>query len=253
MKRKVEQAVNAISDSLKSWSSVNTITVLQGAEDLYDPYFFLSFDVYFEGSIPGVEERQAAFDYAGAFESSTFGSKDRFLVENIPVRIEYKDKERFQRIVEVSKNRNESYRDTGTYMFYRMQESELLFERSAWLPGMREELRSLGDDFWSELRGVFQTRMEHQLSDLSAGVFRNDPLFYLSSSAAFIRSVCSVLFAVNRAFEPGGRLLAERTLALTQLPEQFAGRFEAYLKAENHPERRRELAELMAKSIIRLP
>jgi hypothetical protein len=139
-------------------------------------------------------------------------------------------------------------------MFYRLKHGRVLYQKSEWLTEVRKDLDSFTDEFWSMLREAFQARMEHYLGDLNAAVARSDDLFYLLSSAGFIRSVCSVLFAINHRFEPSGRLLYEETSTLPVLPESFAGRFESLVRpsAALSASRRAEVAELLAKSIVAL-
>lgn len=255
MKARVESAVERIVGVLKQWPSVDTVTLVEtGSEDIYDPYFFVSLDVYYSGDIPEEDTRRAEFCDVFAFETLRLTRKDRFLLDDIPFRLEYKDIDRFSRIIRGAQEAGGSFRDNGTYMFYRLKHGRVLHQRSEWLSEVRKDLDSFTDEFWQMLRDAFQARMEHYLGDLSAAVIREDDLFYLISAAGFIRSVCSVLFAVNHRFEPSGRLLYEETRALPVLPESFHGRFDSLLRADRSltSERRAEVAELLAKSIISL-
>jgi hypothetical protein len=255
MKPRVESAVNQIISVLKRWDGVDTISLVEtGYEDIYDPYFFVSLDVYCAGEIPDVEARREEFPDVVAFESLQLTRKDRFLLDDIPFRIEYKNIERFNRIIQGAQGPGGSFRDSGTYMFYRLKYGQVLFQRSEWLTEVRTDLDSFTDEFWDMLREAFQARMEHYLGDLSAAVVREDDLFYLISSAGFVRSVCSVLFAINHRFEPSGRLLYDETRELPILPESFAGRFESLLRSSQtlSASRRAEVAELLAKSIVAL-
>ena len=73
------------------------------------------------------------------------------------------------------------------------------------------------------------------------------PSFLIESSPTL-----SFLFAVNRTFEPSARLLVEKVLELPRLPDGFRGRFESMLRddPELPRERKREIAELLVKSIL---
>jgi hypothetical protein len=119
---------------------------------------------------------------------------------------------------------------------------------------MRKKLENLPPSFWNLLRYAFQARMEHYLSDLGAAVLRGDELFFLISTAGFVRSTCSVLFAVNRCFEPSPRLLAGQVKGLPVLPDTFEGRFDSILRSGSDlsPAKKREIAELLAKNILNL-
>ena len=255
MKPRVEAAINEIVAVLKRWDGVDTISLVDtGFEDIYDPYFFVSLDVYCSGDIPDADERSAEFPDVVAFETLKLTRKDRFLLDDIPFRLEYKDIDRFNRIIQGARGAGGTFRDSGTYMFYRLKEGHVIYQKSEWLDEVRKDLESFTDEFWDMLREAFQARMEHYLGDLSAAVMREDDLFYLVSSAGFVRSACSVLFAINHRFEPSGRLLYEQTRSLPVLPESFNGRFDSLLRSAHalSSSRRAEVAELLAKSIVAL-
>jgi len=238
---------------MSQWDGVDTVTLAETIEsDLYDPYFFLSLDVYYRGSVPDVETRMRVFSDAGAFESSSVTSKDRFLVENVPIRIEYKDMARIDEILARTNENMWVFRQTGTYMFYRLESARVLASKTEWLEQVRTSLRGLPDMFWSRIANSSRATMEHYLSDLIAAVIRDDKLFYLISSAGFMKSFLSLLFVLNRCFEPSGRMLFDKVWELGALPENFKGRFQSFLRddPEFPPSRKREIAELMAKSVI---
>ncbi len=252
MRLKVEEAVRSITAILREWPSVDTVTMLLSGEDVYDAYFFVSLDVYSAGEIPDADERSELFAHTGAFESSSISRKDRFLLDDIPFRIEYKDIARFDFVL--SGESESGVRDSGTYTFHRLLNSEVLYQRTDWIDRTRRRLAELPDSFWKRVRSSFESRMEHYLGDLSAAVVRDDRLFFVISSAGFIRSVCSTLFAVNKRFEPSARSLARAVLELPVLPEPFEGRFDSFLRddADLTWERKREIAELIARSILAL-
>ena len=255
MKRKIEHAVEEIIARISEWESVDTITVVESGEDLYDPYFFISFDVFLVGAIPDEDARRAVFSEGVAFEALQNNRKDRFLLDDIPFRIEYKDVSRFTDIVHGAKASESLQRDAGTYVFYRLRYARVVYQQSDWLDQVRSDLDSLDDQFWEALRASLQASMEHSLGDLSAATVRDDALFFLVSAAGFIRSLCSVLFAVNKRFEPSGRALLDAVRELPILPDPFLGRFESFLQSDNAsmpPERKREIAELMARSVLSL-
>jgi hypothetical protein len=94
--------------------------------------------------------------------------------------------------------------------------------------------------------------MEHYLSDMRSAVMNSDDLFYLISSAGFLKSFCSLMFVINHIFEPSGRRLSTRVMELPKLPENFKGRFASILAEdpEFSPRRKVEVAELLAKSVV---
>ena len=255
MKQKVERIAQDLVNKLSGWQVVDTITLAESADaEVYDPYFFLSLDVYYQGEIPDIEERKSMFSDAGAFESSRANKKDRCFIEGFPVRVEYKDIARIEEILSGKEGQTWAYRQPGTYMFYRIENNHVLFKKTEWIDGVKTRLSSIPETFWDYLKQSTQSAMEHYLSDLSAAAVQNDSFFFLVSAAGFIKSLCSLLFIVNRRFEPSGRRFYEMVRELTTLPDNFRGRFECFLRHDNEftPARKREVAELLAKSVIAL-
>jgi hypothetical protein len=253
MKRKVERIAERLVEKLIQWETVDTITLAESAEaEIYDPYFFLSLDVYYRGTIPDSDERLDLFSDEGIFESSRINKKDRFMIEELPVRIEYKDMARVEEILSGKEGEVWAYRQPGTYMFYRIEKGRVLHKKSDWLSGIQGQLKELPDAFWQFLQEATKNAMEHFLSDISAAVIQNDNFFFLISSAGFIKSLCSLLFLINRQFEPSGRRFFEVVRELPDLPENFRGRFESFLRQDPEftPGRKREIAELLTKSVI---
>ena len=254
MSRLVNQTVQKIVDTVSQWDGVDTITLMEGEADIYNPYFFLSVDVYFRGLLPETETRRDLFSYGSVFESSAVNRKDRFLVGEFPVRIEYKDIDRLDAMIHGDLGVATNMADSGTYAFYRLQNCSVIASKSEWLTRVREEIQNLREDFWAVLRVSVQSRMEHFVSDLGAAVMQDDDLFFLVSAAGFARSLCSLLFAINHEFEPSARYLAEHTQKLPILPGTFRGWFESFLRRDSSiaREKKFEIAELLARSVIGL-
>lgn len=255
MKRKVEKISGDLSQRLSQLPGVDSITLAEiVGDDFVDPYFFFSLDVYYRGTLPDEGMRRKLFADSGAFESSSVAAKDRFLIEDLPVRIEYKDMARVDEILGKIERNLWVFRQTGTYMFYRLENGSVLVAKSDWLERTKEALKNLPDSFWSLLAHSSRATLEHYLSDYAAAVVRQDELFSLISAAGFIKSCCSTLFVLNHHFEPSGRLLYERVTGLPLLPEHFKARFESFLSDDPDftPSRKREIAEHMAASIVRM-
>ncbi len=255
MKRKVERISNDITEILKAIPGVDCILLHESAErDVVNPYFFLSFDVYYSGSFPQVNERRKLFEAAGAFESSHVHMKDRFFLEDLPVRIEYKQKERVDTIINDNEGNLWAFHDNGTYMFYRLQTGKIMHQSSEWIDTVRENITHLSESFWGALRDSSLKSLEHYLVDLSSAAINNDNLFYIVSLSGYIKDLCSFMFAVNRKFEPSRRRLSDQIMKLEILPENFFGRFDSLIRedAEFPPSRKREVAKLLTKSLIHL-
>lgn len=255
MKRKVDGISNDLAARLAALPGVDCIVLAETVgDDLVDPYFFFSLDVYYRGALPDEEERRKLFSDAGAFESSSYAAKDRFLIDDLPVRVEYKDIARVDTILGRIERNLWVFRQTGTYMFYRLENGTILTAQTEWIKKTRETLKKLPESFFDLLAASSRATMEHYLSDYAAAVVRQDQLFSLVSAAGFIKSCCSTLFVINRRFEPSGRLLTERVTALPLLPEHFKARFESFLSDDPDftPARKREIAEHIAASIGRM-
>jgi hypothetical protein len=259
MKYKTKILVDRFAGILSGWSGVECITLNEAAlPDTLDPYFALILDVFFSSPIPNAEERYRIYgsDIA-AFESSGKNEKDRFLIRDIPVRLEYKFTGKIEELVSFADTRLESLwliKDSGTYGFYRLANGEIVFSRGKWIFDIRKRLENIDDTFWTEVRRAAQSKMEHFLSDLGAASFQGDKYHYLLASAGFIKTACLVLFCINRRFEPSHRAYYKQVLELPVLPESFNGELENFLDSESEEtmDRRFKLATLIAKGIVAL-
>lgn len=259
MKLKTKLLAERLVGVVSAWPAVTCVALNEAAlPDTLDPYFALILDVYHRGDIPTSEERRGLYgDGVAAYESSALQNKDRFLVDGLPVRIEYKDIAKVEEIVDIASRRTDELwriKDSGTYIFYRLSRGEPLFQRDSWLEDIRLRLDTLPDIFWVAMRGAHQSKMEHFLSDLGAAVMQGDDFHYLISSAGFIKNACVVLFCLNRQFEPSHRAYYQRVRELPELPDDFIGRFESFLSSdpEMTVERKYSLAQLIAKSVVAL-
>ena len=259
MKYKTKVLVDRFSEILTSWPGVECITLNEAAlADPLDPYYALILDVFCSAPIPGAEERCRLYGSdVAAFESSGQNEKDRFLIGDIPVRLEFKVTKKIEELVTIADTKNESLwliNDSGTYGFYRLVNGEIIFSRKKWISGIRKRLEKLPDQFWTEMRSAVQSKMEHFLSDLGAACFQGDEFHYLIASAGFIKTACLTLFCINRRFEPSHRAYFNQVRELPLLPESFLGEFETFLS--NSPstsmDSRFSLAKFIAKSIVAL-
>ncbi len=253
MRQRVQKISATLSERLSGWKEVDSITAMKAAdEDLTSPYFFISLDVYYRGDIPPAETRQKLFSDAGAFESSSHGKKDRFFMDDIPVRIEFKDMERINHILNINPDNFWTFRATGTYMFYRIMNGRVLFQKSPWLNQVREKLAEIPEHFWTLLINSCLTTMEHYLVDVKSSAVLGDQLFYTLSLSGFLKSFISLMFAINHTFEPSSRNLKSQMDSLSLTPEHFKSRFGILFsdQEEMSPERKAEICELLARSVI---
>jgi hypothetical protein len=259
MNYKTSVLVERFAGILSQWPGVECVSLNEAAlPDILDPYFALILDVFCSGPVPDAQERCRI--YGGdvvAFESSGPNEKDRFLIGDIPVRLEYKSIEKTEELVSIADTKTDSLwliKDSGTYGFYRLANGEIVFSRSDWIHKIRERLTHIGDAFWENMREAAQSKMEHFLSDLGAASFQGDEFHYLIASAGFIKTACLVLFCINRRFEPSHRAYYKQALELPVLPVSFRAELENFLGigAETAMERRFALAKLIAKGIVAL-
>jgi hypothetical protein len=259
MKYKTKLLADRFAKTLSQWPGVECVTLNEAAlPDTLDPYFALIIDVFYSAPIPDAEERNRLYgDDVAAFETASRNIKDRFLIGDLPVRLEYKATEKIEELVSIADTRLELLwliKDSGTYGFYRLSQGEILFSRSGWINGIRQRLLNVGDIFWSETRLAHQSKMEHFLGDLGAAYQQGDDFHYLIASAGFIKTACLTLFCLNRRFEPSHRAYSKQVLSLPVLPESFRAQLETFLRPDPGMDmsRRFSLAKLIAKGIVAL-
>ena len=257
MKYKTKLLVDRFTELLSSWAGVECITLNEAAmPDTLDPYFALILDIFYSAPIPPAEERCRLYgDDVAAFESSGQNEKDRFLIGDIPVRLEYKKTGKIDDLVNIACSNYESLwfiKDSGTYSFYRLANCEIIFSRSNWIHDIRKRLDKIEDHFWNEMRSAVQSKMEHFLSDLGAACFQGDKFHYLIASAGFIKTACLTLFCINKRFEPSHRAYFKQVCELPVLPESFFAEFQTFLENTADLESRFYLAKLIAQKIVKL-
>ncbi len=253
MRQKVERITKRLVEALSSWASIECVCLCEQAEvDPLDPYFAIVIDAYFRGAVPPPEDRRAAYGDPGAFECAQAQAKDRFFLDGLPIRVEFKDTSKVDSLVAGGRESLWILKNTGTYVFYRIAHSEVLWKRSGWIDETRRLIANFPSELWDGLRDAFLAKMEHYLADLGAAAVRDDGFFYLVSAAGFARYAAAALFMVNRRFEPSHRLIDERLRGLKRVPDDFFGRWETFLRAdlEMSRERKYKVAELIAKSLI---
>ena len=219
---KVESLVEFLKQILTGWNSVECITVDPRSEifDL-DPYFALVIDVYYRTTVPGAQARRAAFGDPGDFETAASGTKDRFFLEELPIRIEYKDIETVERLLDRPVQNLKLLKNSGTYSFYRLESNKVLFDGSGWIGRARGKLSTFPAEVWTALGESFRSKMEHYLSDMGAASFSGDKYFLLLSEAGFLRYAAASVFMENRKFEPSHRDIDDQLHGLARVPEGF--------------------------------
>lgn len=252
MKYRIESATGFLTNVFSGWDSVECVTVDQRADArVDDPYFALVLDVYHRGPVPAPEARAIAFGSPSSFESAMGKSKDRFFLEDIPVRIEYKSVYRIDDLLDRPMDHLRVLKNSGTYPLFRLRHSRIMYTSSGWILQAREKLQSFPDDVWEALRESFSSKMEHYLEDLGTALVSGEAYFRLQSEAGFMRYAAAALFMANRKFEPSHRDMDSSLRSLSRLPADFIGPWTAFLADETacSSSRRHEIASLLAKSV----
>lgn len=255
MKQKTASIAKRLTELVSAWPSVECILSFgDSAKDSLDPYYALVLDIFIDGEIPSNEERQAAIGDPGAFESSRNRRKDRFFLDGLPIRLEYKHCDRVRQMLANGLNVDDVLKSGGPYLVHRLTESNIFFARSSWITEMREAFKDPPAELWQGLRETYQFRMEHNLSDMGGAALKNDNYFFHVSLAGFLRALASTLFALNRKWEPSDRNMERVLLGLKILPEDFAGRWAIITATDGSfsPEKIYQVAQLLVRSILSL-
>lgn len=255
MKHKVEQLTEFLKETISGWSNVECITVDPRSEIFtYDPYFALVIDVYHKGKIPSPQRRRNAFGDPGDFESAAGRTKDRFFLEEIPIRIEYKDSREIGTLVNRPMQHINILKDSGTYPFYRLMNNHVVFNASGWIERTRKSLEDFPDRVWYALYDSFSTKMEHYLADMGGASFSDDRYFLIVSQAGFMRYAAAGIFMLNKRFEPSHRDIEEQLRSLGQMPDGFWTGWDSLLQKEHEitATKRFEIARILAKAVLSL-
>jgi len=229
----------------------DTECILMGqsaGQEVYDPNFTLTLDVYYGADIPIVEKRQKEYGNVRIFETSFFNNKDRFLYNDIPVHIEFKKKSRIDTFL------NPEGLPSWIYMFFQIISGSCLWNRTDWIHEVKERLNFLPEWFWKNLRQSAQQRMEHYYSDMKAALMSDDYYYFHQALSGFGRTCCSSLFAVNRGFEPSARFCMDHLFNLDVLPSGFNAFFQILFNSDTTMDlpRKAEVAELITKKVFEL-
>lgn len=253
MQRKVARIAEALTGMISGRPETEAVVLGEAAEvQLLDPYFTISLDVYYSGVLPPSNDRREQYGAPQVFDTVPAFTEDRFLIEDLPVRIRYQETSRIDLLLQRIADSQWILHDSGTHLFYRLVYGEVLFERSNWLASIRSRLAALPAHFWEMLRDGARIAASYYLNDLRAAIYRNDGLFTVFSMSRFLQSLCSFFFAINRSFEPSPRMILQKVTELPRLPDGFRGRFESLLREDPElpPARKAEIAELLTKSIL---
>jgi len=252
VKQRVKGILKQLTDIISGWDRTSAVVAGEASKiETFDPYFTIDLDVYHRGDLLPSNDRRDRLGNPAGFETSPVYPVDRFLQDDLPVSISYKDVSRINLLLARVEEQSWVFRRESTELLYRIQKGDVLYAKGKWFEEVRERLKTVPEGFWKELMEATRFSLDYYLSGIGAAVYRGDNLFYQLSASGFCRSLCSYVYAMNRQFEPTGRLLHEQIKRLETLPEEFLGRFESFIRpdAKLPPERKYEIAKLLAKSI----
>lgn len=252
MKNKVHRIAESFTSRISTWERVEAILLGEAADiEIYDPYFTIDLDVYTQGRIPAAAERRDRLTEIESYQSST-AVVDRFLTEEIPVSLHFIDTTAIDELVHRIINGSWAFHEASTNMFYRIERGEVLYSHGGWLAAVRASRAEISEAFWTRERLWSLGAAEKALADLNAAAYRSDDLFFLMSAAKLLRAVAEFLLALNRQFEPSGRMMLQRLKTLAVLPDGFIGNLDNFLRpAEGMTvEVKREIAEHIVRSLI---
>lgn len=254
MKKRAERILKNIVDLISRWD-IDTLVLGEAADaEILDPYFNIDIDVYYENNLSESEERRELFGNPAGFETSPLNTRDRFLIEELPVNISYWSFDRIDRLVKRVEENKWFFRFESTNILYRIESGRILYSKDGWFDKLRGRLKSIPDEFWNKLKEQSRFSLDYSLNSMGAAVYRGDHYYFTVSLARFIQGLCCFLFALNKLFEPSARYLHRYITVLEKHPDGFSGRFESLIRLdiELTPEQKYEIAKLLAKSISSL-
>lgn len=254
MKKKVEKILNNIVDVVSAWD-VDTLVLGEAADiEIYDPYFNIDIDVYFNNKLFESEERREQLNSPAGFETSLVKTQDRFLIDELPVNLNYWSLARIEKLMKRVEENKWFFRFESTNVLYRIKHGKVLYSSNGWFDKIKSRLKNTPAEFWNKIKKQSRFSLDYSLNSMGAAVYRGDHYFFTVSAARFIQGLCCFLFAANEQFEPTARHLHKYIKELNVRPAGFNGRFESLIRLdiELTPEQKYEIAKLIAKSISAL-
>lgn len=245
MRQKILELARGLESSIQTFGTIEGVLVLDSDLDQYDPYFVILIDVYVRGPLAGPAKRQEVFSKAGAFEGNE--RKDRFMMSDLPIHIEYKDAERFDAITD---GHMEAFIEQS-YALRRLMTGMVLSDTKGYIQGLRNTLQEIPPGFWEKMSRRFCSKLEHYLEDMLAASGRNDKLHFILAKAGLLESAVAALCALNHAFVPSHRQMGEMLHGIPRVPDGFIPKFDTLVSWDAEPmNRQAELASLLVKKIL---
>jgi len=245
MRQKVLELAKSLEERITAMGNVIGVLLLDSNLDPLDPYFVITLDVYLDGSPLEPGKRQEILAGAGAFESSL--RKDRFLYNDLPVHIEYKD---IKAYLCLEKGDHDNFLE-NTFALRRLVTSIILRDDQGALASLRNRLGELPEQFWTVMGQRYASRLEHAHEDMLAAAERNDSLHFIIAKAGLLESMVGALCALNKAFVCSHRDMSFMVDNLGRLPDGFLAKFRTFVSWTAEPmSRQAELAGILVRMIL---
>lgn len=244
-----QQTVNELLERLSVLEGVESVLRLPILPAEYEePLFSLKLDVFLRHGLPGWEDRKKLLPEAKFFEASRRKPKDRFFWQSIPIHIEYKLCEDWEKLLSHAEN-TESHWDVSTYPLFRVAEGVILREATSWIHTQKERLLNLPGAFFVLHLNYLRDKLEHLTADLSMSVIAKDKLMFHMTLGNFLETLVESWFTANKNFMPPFDQALTRMKELEYLPEGALGFVDVLTRADVDIDRRLEVARKAARNI----
>ncbi|MBN2736664.1 MAG: hypothetical protein JXR70_06755 [Spirochaetales bacterium] len=252
MKRKVNEIVKKYSEKLTGISNIEAILVNdRAANDVYDPNFTIDFDIFHKGELVTPDKRQEILENPAFFETSPVYPVDQFLVDNLPVHLNYKDINGISQVLDRITKKEWVYRKEMSSVLYRILKGQVIYSKNGWVNSTREQISGISDWFWQRVLDSTRFLLETNLQSLNLSVVTKNHLLYQTSLATIIDSISSFIFALHRQHKPSTELILSAVKTLENATSEFISWFEALIipDSELNPEKKYEIATRLTKWI----
>ena len=257
MSGKVDKITNEYAKRVSEVNNVEAVVFGETAKiETYDPSFIIDLDVYYEGELMSPSERCNLLGNPDIFESSPVYPVDRFLIDQLPVIINYRELSTIDIIFRRIEKAEWALRTENTNILYRLKEGIVLYNKSGWIDGIKNRFSNIPEEFWQNMLDSCRFLIEHYLREINVSAYKNNSLLYQKTFFHFLQSILGYICTVNKKFEPSPRVFYNFIKTLKKIPDEFLSRFDVLINPnpdEEFPlDRKGEIATLLAKSLIQM-
>jgi hypothetical protein len=253
MTETTQSSLELVLKGLDRWDNIDGVNLAPFiSKDPLHPYFFISLDIFYSDDLPSANKRKKLFAFPGAFESSLTNVKDRFFIQGVPIRLEYKSSRRIEEVTDFPGSKSWVFRENGSYGLYRIKYGDVLKSKDNWLETVKAKLDVIPDHFWTQQKQIAYHGMEHSLSDLMGAASMDDEFTFTTSKASCLNAIVMALYGINKKLQPSPKQIGPAVLKLSILPEHFKGRYMTLIgEDETSRSRVAEVAHHLVESILR--